>query len=56
MASTEEELDAALLAVTILKAENARYREALKSILLHGTCVENCGYHVDEAREALKVE
>lgn len=30
MASIEEELDAALLAVAILKAENARYREALE--------------------------
>jgi len=37
-----------------LEAENARYREALKNILFHGTCTENCGYQVDEAREALK--
>ena len=34
MASIEEELDAALLAIKILKAENARYREALEKIMV----------------------
>ena len=39
-----------------LLAENARYREALNNIVLHGVCAEKCGYHVVEAREALKGE
>lgn len=36
--------------------EIKRYREALNNIVLHGTCTENCGYQVDEAREALGLD
>lgn len=57
MASIEEELDAALLAVAILKAENARYREALELCIARAgftDAPEACRLVIDTARKALK--
>ena len=64
MSSIEEELDAALLAVAILKAENARYREALEfyanktnySYYCYEYNLKTCGDDElgSHAREALK--